>query len=189
MYRKFTRTSPLRQAMIEQMRIRNFSEHTLSCYCRVVEHLATHYHRCPSKISTEEVNDYLLHLIRDKKLSYSSVNQALCGIRFLYTTVLKIDEPGFQVPLRKREQRLPDILTRSETLRLITAHPKLIYRGALYVLYGCGLRLSEAASLKIADINGVARQANPRRYCRAGSWERVESGRPISWRFLVGWEG
>ena len=71
--------------MIEQMRISNFSEHTLRRYCRVVEYLAEHYYRCPSEISTEEVNAYLLHLIRDEKLSYSSVDQARYGIQFLYS--------------------------------------------------------------------------------------------------------
>jgi len=139
--------------MIRQMEVRNLSKRTIKTYCQVVEHLARYYHRCPSKISGDEVNAYLLYLITDRKLAWSSVNQAMCGIRFFHTAVLGHTEPGFHIPPRKREQRLPEVLSRSEVLRLIHAHPQLLYRAALHVLYGSGLRVSEAARLKITDID------------------------------------
>lgn len=148
-----TPTSPLRQAMIIQMEDRGLSHRTIESYVYWVAQLAVHYRRCPSQVRIEEVNAYLLHLIRDKKLAWSTVNQALNGLRFFLRHVLGQQNPDLQIPTRKREQRLPEVLTREEALRLIEAHPKLQYRAVLHVLYGCGLRLNETAQLRVRDID------------------------------------
>ena len=148
-----TSTSPLRQAMITAMEDRSLSGRTIDSYVYWVEQLTRHYRRCPSTISIEEANAFLLHLIRNRKLAWSTVNQALCGLRFFMREVLGLECLGLQIPPRKREQRLPEVLTRAEALRLVNAHPKLKYRAILHVLYGSGLRLSETATLKVTDID------------------------------------
>ncbi|MDF3131281.1 site-specific integrase [Kiritimatiellaeota bacterium B1221] len=146
--------TPLRHALIQEMSDRHLAERTIKTYVYWVAELAMHYHRCPSKISEGEVNRYLLEeLIRKKQAAWSSVNQALCAIRFLRGQVLGLDTCALRIPPRKREQRLPEILSLNEVKRLVDAHPKLKYRAALTAIYGCGLRVGECAGLRVQDID------------------------------------
>lgn len=147
--------TPLRHAMIQEMSDRHLAPRTLKTYVYWVAALANHYNRCPSRISDGEINRYLREeLIRKRQAAWSSVNQALCAIRFLRGQVLRRDVSALAIPPRKREQRLPDVLTLDEVRRLLDAHPKLRYRAMLTTIYGCGLRVSECAALRVSDIDG-----------------------------------
>ncbi|MEF8728924.1 MAG: phage integrase N-terminal SAM-like domain-containing protein [Accumulibacter sp.] len=84
---------------------------------------------------------YLLHLIRDRKLAYASVNQASCALRFLYRRVLGRPEAGFDIPMAKVPKRLPQILSREEVARLIDAARTLRGRTLLMTTYAAGLRV------------------------------------------------
>jgi site-specific recombinase XerD len=146
--------TPLRHALIQEMSDRHLAESTIKTYVYWVAELAMHYNRCPSKISDGEINRYLLEeLIRKKRAAWSSVNQALCAIRFLRGEVLDCDVSALSIPPRKREQRLPEILTLDEARRLVDMHPKFKYRTMLTTIYGCGLRVSECAALRVRDID------------------------------------
>ena len=119
-------------------------------------HLARHYGRSPDKLSAEEVQGYLLHLLRERKLARSSVNQYGCAYRFLYGTVLGLDGQAFQIPLAPAPQRLPEILSREELVRLFAATCHLKSRTLLMLGYGTGLRLSELCHLRVADVDSHA---------------------------------
>ena len=69
-----------------------------------------YYHRSPGKPTAEQLQAYLLHLITEKKLAYSSVNQASCAFRFLYGSVLRQADVRFDIPMAKVPKRLPQIL-------------------------------------------------------------------------------
>ena len=148
-----TRISPFRQAMITEMQDRGLSPHTRRAYVRCLVGLARYYSRCPSTICVEEINAYLLHLLRERKLAYSSVEQTLHGIRFFLLHVLDHEVPGLSIPPRKREQRSPEVLTRKEVMKLVTSHSSLRTRAILHLIYGSGLRVSESARLKLTDID------------------------------------
>jgi site-specific recombinase XerD len=139
--------------MISAMEDRDLSPRTMRTYVHWVRRLSVHYQQCPSRISLDDVNAFLMHLIRREKLAWSTVNQALNAIRFFLVHVRGIEQPTLRIPKRKKAQRLPEVLSREETLCLINAHPKLRYRAILHVLYGCGLRLNEAAQLRVTDID------------------------------------
>ena len=148
------RMTPMRHALIQEMSDRHLAERTIRTYVYWVAELAKHYNRCPSKLSDQEINRYLREeLIRKKQAAWSSVNQALCAIRFFRAEVLHQDVSGLNIPPRKREQRLPEILTMDEARRLVDMHPKLKYRAMLRTIYGCGLRVGECAALLITDID------------------------------------
>ena len=80
--------TPLRQRMLDAMTVRGLAERTKECYVDAVARLARHYHRSPDQLSPPEIEAYLLHLVKDRKLSYSSVNHAASASRFLFETVL-----------------------------------------------------------------------------------------------------
>jgi integrase/recombinase XerD len=132
-----TAHSPLRQALIQAMEDRDLAPTTIKAYVYWVKQLSEHYQRSPDRISVDETNAFLLYLIRERR-AWSSVNQALNASRMFYRVVMQVEQPGLSIPPRKRPQKLPEVLTMEEAGRLIDAHPKLKYRAALYLLYGCG---------------------------------------------------
>jgi site-specific recombinase XerD len=109
--------TPLRQRMLDALVVRGKAARTQEAYIEAVARLAGHYRRSPDELSSQEVQQYLLHLLRERKLSRSSVNQYGCAYRFLYGTVLGRDAESFQIPLAPAPQRLPEILSREELAR------------------------------------------------------------------------
>jgi integrase/recombinase XerD len=149
--------TPLRQRMLDAMTVRGLAERTQECYTDALARMARHYHRSPDLLSPSEVEAYLLHLVKDRKLSYSSVNHAASASRFLFETVLqrKMDE-GMRPPMARVPQKQPQLLGREEIARLFAccAHP--VYRMALQTIYATGLRVSEVCGLRVGDIDSAA---------------------------------
>jgi integrase/recombinase XerD len=148
--------TPLRMKMLDALMLRGMAGRTQEAYIDAVARLARHYGRGPERLSAQEVQQYLLHLLRERHLARSSVNQYGCAYRFLYGTVLGLDGQAFQIPLAPAPQRLPEILSREELARLFAAacHPKS--RTFLMVAYGTGLRLSELCHLRVEHIDSHA---------------------------------
>ena len=146
----------LRQRMIDAMLLRGFAPRTQEAYCDAVLALARHYHCSPEKLSAEQLQSYLLHLIREKKLAYASVNQAACAFRFLFGTVLRQPAARLDIPMAKVPKRLPQILSRDEVTRLIEAAATLRGRTLLTTTYAAGLRVSEVCALQLTDIESAA---------------------------------
>ena len=137
------KVSPLRQRMLDAMVVRGKAARTQEAYVQAVAHLARYFGCSPSKLTSDQVQAYLVHLLRERKLARSTVNQYGCAYRFFYGTVLGWDGDAFQIPLAPAPQRLPEILSREELARLFACacHDKA--RTFLQVAYGTGLRLSE----------------------------------------------
>lgn len=158
--------TPLRQQMHDAMLVRGFALRTRQAYIEAVAKLAKFYHRSPDRLAADQVEAWLLHLVRDRKLSYSTVNQAASACRFLYGKVLQQDRAAFPVPMSKTPERQPDILARAELAALFAASDSLKSRTLLQTAYAAGLRVSELCALRIGDID-----SQPDRMClrvRAG---------------------
>jgi site-specific recombinase XerD len=145
--------TPLRAKMIKAMQVRGFSVRTHESYLLAVTDLARYVHRPPDKIGTEDIRSYFEYLATERALSGATCRLFLNGIRFLYREVL--NWPGFDldIPIPKKAQRIPELLTRTEVGQILNAcnHPK--HRMMLTLSYGCGLRLSELVSLRVGDID------------------------------------
>jgi site-specific recombinase XerD len=138
--------------MIRELQLRRLSVKTVEAYVQAVTQLAGHYGRAPDRLTVEEIRDFLHHLIVDKKLAYSSVNQKLAGIRFFWREVLRRKDFDLRVPA-KRSGRLPQALGRSEIARLIAAATCPKHRALLMTCYAAGLRVSELVHLRLEDIH------------------------------------
>jgi len=145
--------SPITQRMAEDMCIRNLSPRTIDAYTYHVERFSRFFDKPLDQLGPEEVRLYQLHLIEVKKASWSSFNQAVCGLRFLYHVTLPRPWVVQQIPFGKRPKRLPSVLGSDEVSRLIACVPVLKHRTVLLTLYAAGLRLSEATHLQVADID------------------------------------
>ncbi len=145
--------TPLRQKMIDAMLVRGFAQRTQHSYLDAVTKLALHYHRCPSRISKDEIQAYFLYLVKERHLSPASCRLYLNAIRFLYVKVLGNDQLVFTFDVPKRKQRIPELLTRDEVASILTAATNLKKRALLALCYGCGLRVSELTTLQVSDID------------------------------------
>ena len=99
----------LRQRMIDAMVLRGFQPRTQESYLRVISQIARHYHRSPELITDQEVQAYPLHLVRDRHLARSSVNQSSSALRFLVCEVLGQADRRSRIPMALTPQRLPEV--------------------------------------------------------------------------------
>jgi site-specific recombinase XerD len=146
--------TPLRQKMTDVMLVRGMSPRTQRSYLDAVKHLANYYHRSPDQLSGEQLQAYFLYLVKERGLSPSTCRLALNAFRFLYQHVLGRDSFGVTLSVPSREQRIPDLLMRSEVAQILSACSNIKHRVLLTTCYGCGLRVSEVVGLKIGNIDG-----------------------------------
>jgi integrase/recombinase XerD len=143
----------LRKIMLEELQRRNYSESTIRHYLRFVEAFARHFGKSPDKLGPHQLRTYQAYLLKVRKLTPGTVENHVAALRFFYIRALK--RPGFRefLPYPKVQRKLPNILSKEEVARLIDASSGLFERTLLMVLYGTGMRRSEVARLKIADID------------------------------------
>jgi integrase/recombinase XerD len=146
--------TPLRQRFIDDLRLRNYARRTIDTYVGQVAAFARHFGRSPELLGADEVRAYQLHLL-ERRVSWSSFNQAVCALRLLYRTTLGRPESLPMIPYGKRPRKLPSVLSPDEVLRLLDAATPPRDRVLLQVAYGCGLRLSELTHLQVTDIDST----------------------------------
>ena len=145
--------TPLRQRMIEELRLGNYSRFTERQYVSHVERFANYYGKSPEQMGPEEVREYLLYLIEDRRVSWGTYNIALCALRFLYHRTLKREQLLQGIPCPKGEVRLPVVLSPSEVKQFFAACDTLKQSALFMCAYAAGLRVSELAKLRIEDID------------------------------------
>ena len=103
--------TPLRKRMMEELQLRNLSPVTADTYIRVVERFARHFDQSPDRLGLEQVREYLLHLLGEKKVVASTVMVNRAALRFLYKAVLKQKWFDDEIACPKRRPTLPGILS------------------------------------------------------------------------------
>jgi len=144
----------LRQKMTEDMQLRNLSPHTQSSYLLQVTQFTRHFGVPPETLGPEEIRAYQLHLVNERKLSPGSVCVAVAALRFVYKVSLHRDwDLGDVIPIPKKPQKLPVILSPEEVVQFLDAINAIHHRAILTACYAAGLRISEAVHLKPTDID------------------------------------
>lgn len=143
----------LRTRMEQDLVVRGRSAHTRRAYLHAVRELAKYHHRSPDQLTDREVQQYLYHLIAERRLASTTCRQAVCALRFFYEVTLGRKRTEFTIPLAKEVQKLPVILSREEVTRLLVAAPNLKHRLLLMTTYAAGLRVGEAVRLRVRDID------------------------------------
>lgn len=144
----------LRQRMLEDLRRRNYSPDTIRGYIRAVKDFAQYFGRSPEHLGAEELRRYQLYLLHEKKFALGTVENCISALRFLYKKTLKRRDLAFDdLPFPKQPHTLPTVLSQNEVTRLIEAAANRMHRTLLILLYATGMRRSEAALLKVSDID------------------------------------
>lgn len=143
----------LRQRMIEDLKIRNRSPRTIKTYIACVAHFARHFGKSPELLGPEEIRQYQVYLVHERKVSWSYFNQVVSALRFLYRVTLGREETISHIPYPRKARQLPVILSPAEVQRFLAAIKQLKYRAILMTAYAAGLRLSEVIHLQVTDID------------------------------------
>lgn len=146
------KVSPLRQRMIEDMRMRRLAPKTQTAYIRAVRRFAAYLGRSPECATTEDLRNFQLHLV-DQGSSPVTLNAIITGLKFFCDITL--DRPELMAKMQpvRVPRTLPVVLSREEVARLIAAAANLKHQTALALAYGTGLRVSEVVTLKVGDID------------------------------------
>ena len=144
--------SPLRRRMIEDMTVRNLSPATQRSYVHAVKKFSRFFGRSPDRLGLEEVRTFQVHLA-STGMSWPALNQTVCALRFFYGVTLGRPELPERIAHAHEPSRLPVVLSADEVVRFLQAVTGLKSRTALTTAYAAGLRASEAACLKVSDID------------------------------------
>jgi site-specific recombinase XerD len=140
--------------MLEELQRRNYSPATIRGYILAVKQFADYFGKSPEKLGAEEVRRFQLFLLNEKKLTPGTVEMRMSALRFLFKKTLKRHDLAFDdLPFPKTPMKLPAVLSPEEVTRLIEAASNLMHRTILMILYGTGIRRTEASLLKVSDID------------------------------------
>ncbi|WP_051147957.1 site-specific integrase [Desulfotignum balticum] len=165
----------LRTQFMNHMILHRFSHYTIKNYMSAVEKLAKYHNKSPDKLTNGDIQNYLLYLIGERKLTGGTCNVHMSGISCFYKNILQWDETDFKLPPSPRIKKLPNILSVEEVKRLFECAANLKHRVLLKTVYSAGLRISEAVKLKPIHI-----ESDPSRMMI-----RIEQGKGKKDRYTV----
>lgn len=146
--------TPLRERMIEDMRIRGMGEKAQKAHIRAIKDFATYLRRSPDTATPEELRAYQLHMTNNG-VSPWTFNVRISSLRFFFGITCAREEMKRYMQFQRKPHRLPVVLSVEEVVDLMAAvpGPGLKYQAALGISYGAGLRAAEVCNLKITDID------------------------------------
>ena len=152
----------MQEEVIEKVRfyarLRGLSKNTEEEYVTKVRAFQKHYGKPATELGLADIQNYLYYLLTERKLCAGSINTYNSGLRFLYQIVLDRPLETTKIPCHKKNRSIPDILTREEVGKLLQATKSLRDKALLATVYGAGLRISEAVSLKVSAIDSTNMQ-------------------------------
>jgi integrase/recombinase XerD len=145
--------TPLRLRMTQDMQLRNFAPGSVNVYVDCVARFARHFGKSPESLGPEDVRAFLLHLIEQRRVSWSYYNLHLQALRFLYNVTLGRPAALEHLVCPRQPKRLPVVLSPDELTRFFASVGSLKHRASLMTAYAAGLRVAEVATLRVADID------------------------------------
>ena len=142
-----------RDRMEADLEIRGLSKNTQKAYLLAVRSFVRHFMRPPDELTQEDIRQYQVHMVRDRRLSWSSFNVELAAIKFFYKVTLKRNWDFARIPYQKTGRRLPVILAPQEVATLFSATANQKHRVLFMTIYAGGLRLGEVIKLHLTDID------------------------------------
>lgn len=143
------------------LKLQGKSQKTIDAYSRAIRRVSDYFGCCPDQLTREQFEIYFSELVASH--SWSTVKIDRNGLQFFWRYVLKKDWQWLTIVKPPKIHTIPDILTPAEVEQLIGATRKLRYRVFLLTTYSLGLRLEEALSLQVGDIDAGRKKVHIRR--------------------------
>ena len=138
----------------EEIKLRGLSKHTETEYLDKLRVFIRYYQDRPlSEMSEVEIRAFLLYLIDERKVATGTVNVYNSALRFVFGAILERNLNYQMIPRRRIHRELPNIMSKSDILKLFAATNNLRDKAILMTIYGAGLRLSEVTHLRVQDID------------------------------------
>jgi site-specific recombinase XerD len=138
--------------MIEDMTVRNLSPATQRSYINAVRKFSRYFDRSPDRLDLDDIRSFQVYLV-STGISWASLNQIVCALRFFYGITLGQDDVPERIPYAREPRKLPVILSADEVVQFLEAVSSLKARVALTTAYAAGLRVGEVCGLKVEDID------------------------------------
>jgi len=145
--------TPLRQRMIDELRLRNYADSTVDRYLDAVQSFARYFRKSPDRMGPEQIRQYLLHLVKDRKCAPNTIQIHRAGLRFLYVKTLGRRWFDEQVARTRRQPGLPTVLSAEEITRILDRTNNLKHWTMIATFYAIGLRANELRNLKVRDLD------------------------------------
>jgi integrase/recombinase XerD len=155
------RFNELYQCHLRLLKLQGKSQKTIESYSRAIRRVSEHFDCCPDQLTPKQFEIYFAKLVESH--SWSTVKIDRNGLQFFWKFVLKKDWQWLNIVKPPKIHTIPDILTPAEVEQLIGATRKLRYRVFLLTTYSMGLRLEEALSLQVGDIDAGRKKVHIRR--------------------------
>jgi len=146
------------QQLLKCLKLQGKADKTIDAYSRALRRVKAHFDCLPEHLSPDDLKDYFAALVESH--SWSTVKIDRLGLQFYWRHVLHKDWQWIDIVKPPKVKTIPDILTVSEIEQLIGATKKLRYRVFLLLTYSLGLRLEEALSLQVRDIDTANKQVH-----------------------------
>ena len=143
----------IRERMLAELDLLGMSAKTKNGYLRCCRVFVAYFMKSPEQMGEREVREFLLHIVRDRKVGPSAVGVYVAAIRFLYRRVLKQPDVVGDLPRPRIPKRLPWVPSREEVETILNAIRSPKYRAMLTAVYGAGLRISETRRLRVEDVD------------------------------------
>jgi len=143
----------LRDRMETDLKLGGYSPSTQTVYLLYARRFAEHFKRSPARMGEEQIRQFLLYMVQDRKCSRETYKQIRAALIFLYAVTLKRPTEVDHLPVRRNKVRLPVVLSGTEVDRLLGAIRSEKYRAIMMAQYAGGLRISEACRLRPGDID------------------------------------
>jgi integrase len=155
------RFNKLYERHLRLLKLQGKSQKTIDAYSRAVRRIRDYFDCCPDKLRLKQLEAYFGELVETH--SWSTVKIDRNGLQFFWRYVLERDWQWVNIIKPPKIKSLPDTLTPAEIERIIAKTRKLRYRVFLLTTYSMGLRLEEALSLQVRDIDAGMKRVHIRR--------------------------
>lgn len=133
---------------------KRYSQNTQDIYCCYFKDFCVYFKgKDLSAITTEQINSYILNLIKSKNISISQQNQRINAIKFYYEKVLDRKKEYYELHRPRKENKLPKVLSKNEVKRILASSNNIKHKCILMLIYSAGLRRSELLNLVPTDID------------------------------------
>jgi integrase/recombinase XerD len=142
------------EKMEKELKLRGYSFQSRKSYIGHLKRYVSYFENQEiAQLEEDEIKEYLLELMEKQQRSHSYVNQAVSSIKFFYRFVLKNTQLALHVPRPKKQNKLPQILSQQEVIRILETIKNPKHKAILFLIYSAGLRVSEVVKLKVEDVD------------------------------------